>query len=178
MRKLRDSERIRRIRGGEKELLNELFEQYYDEIFRYCMCLTGEREAAYDCTQDTFLKLLRYLDSYQEQEKFKSWLYRIARTTCMDYFRRQKNRGFLGELLEEPPVEESGFKRLEEKDQVERALKALSMEQREVVVLFYYNECKLREIAKVLDVPLSTVKSRMKQAREKLRSFMGEEESL
>ena len=84
----KDSELTARIQRGETEYLDLLIERHYDGIFRFCLCKTGDREAAYDCAQETFLHLLRYLEAYTEQKKFKAWLYRIASNVCMDYFRK------------------------------------------------------------------------------------------
>ena len=68
---LKDSELTARVRRGETEWLDVLIERYYDGIFRFCCCKTGSREAAYDCTQETFLHLLRYLEAYTEQKNSK-----------------------------------------------------------------------------------------------------------
>ena len=61
--KLKDSDLIKRIKQGETELLDVLIEGHYDGIYRFCYYKLGDREAAYDCAQETFLNLLRYLDT-------------------------------------------------------------------------------------------------------------------
>ena len=86
--KLKDSDLIKRIKQGETELLDVLIESHYDGIYRFCYYKLGDREAAYDCAQETFLHLLRYMDTYVEQKRFKAYLYRIAGNVCMDWFRK------------------------------------------------------------------------------------------
>ena len=63
---MKDSDLIKRIKQGETELLDVLIEGHYDGIYRFCYYKLGDREAAYDCAQETFLNLLRYLDTYVE----------------------------------------------------------------------------------------------------------------
>ena len=97
---MKDSELIKKIKQGETELLDVLIEGHYDGIYRFCYYKTGDREAAYDCAQETFLHLLRYLDTYVEQKKFKAYLYRIAGNVCTDWFRKNSVQFAGEELLE------------------------------------------------------------------------------
>ena len=92
---------IQRIRQGDKALFGQLADRYYDDVFRYCYYQTGNEQAAWDCTQDTFFHLLRFLDSYTEQGKFKAWLLRIALNACRDYFRKNRPNNYSYEELSE-----------------------------------------------------------------------------
>ena len=84
---MRDEEMVRQIRQGRKELLDALIDRYYQEIFRFCYYRTGKEQTAYDCTQETFLRMLRFLEGCVEARRFKSYLLRIALNVCRDYFR-------------------------------------------------------------------------------------------
>ena len=128
---LKDSELTARVRRGETEWLDVLIERYYDGIFRFCCCKTGSREAAYDCTQETFLHLLRYLEAYTEQKKFKAWLYRIASNVCTDYFRKAARETDGEEVLELLQEEDRRFEQIEQRELVRHALACLSEVQRE-----------------------------------------------
>ena len=119
---LKDSELTARVRRGETEWLDVLIERYYDGIFRFCCCKTGSREAAYDCTQETFLHLLRYLEAYTEQKKFKAWLYRIASNVCTDYFRKAARETAGEEVLELLQEEDRRFEQIEQRELVRHAL--------------------------------------------------------
>ncbi|MCI8597091.1 MAG: RNA polymerase sigma factor [Lachnospiraceae bacterium] len=174
--KLKDSEIIGRIKQGEAELLDTLIEQYYDGIYRFCYYKIGDREAAYDCTQETFLHLLRYIETYVEQKKFKAYLYRIAANVCTDYFRKNSVQTVGEEMLEWIPKEDTELKRVELSDQVLRALDCLSLAQREVIILHFFYDFKLREIAQIVDINMSTAKSRLKQGMDKLKRYMRQEE--
>ena len=87
---IEDKKVIRRIQSGETEDSQILIEKYYQEIFRFSYYMTGNKEDAYDCTQETFLKMIRYIGQYKEMQKFKAWLFQIARNVCYDGFRREK----------------------------------------------------------------------------------------
>ena len=171
----KDSELTARIQRGETEYLDLLIERHYDGIFRFCLCKTGDREAAYDCAQETFLHLLRYLEAYTEQKKFKAWLYRLASNVCMDYFRKEARAPAGEEALETLWKEDAGFEQIEHRELVGTALNQLSENQRETIVLYFFHGFKLREIAEITDAKMSTVKSRFRQGMEKLKAYMEKE---
>ena len=175
---LKDSELTARIRKGEIQWLDVLIERHYDGIYRFCFCKTGSREAAYDCTQETFLHLLRYLEAYREQRKFKAWLYRIASNVCTDYFRKAVRAPEGGEALESLQEEEKRLEQIEQRELVRKALACLSESQRETIILYFFDGFKLREIAEITDTKMSTVKSRFRQGMEKLRNYMEKEAGL
>lgn len=170
---MKDSELIKRIKQGETELLDVLIESHYDGIYRFCYYKIGDREAAYDCTQETFLNLLRYLDTYVEQKKFKAYLYRIAGNVCTDWFRKNSAQFAGEELLDTIAWDDPELKRVELSDEVLRALQVLSPAQKDVIILHFFYDFKLREIAQITNVPMSTVKSRMKQGMDKLKDTVG-----
>lgn len=182
---MRDEELIKRIGQGEKYLFAELADRYYDEIFRFCYYKTGNEQTAYDCTQETFFHLLKFMDSYIEQKKFKGYLLRIALNVCRDYYRKNPFESSLEELREKgegisrKPEEYSGpagaLPEQERRQDVEEAmvvrqcLMLLPEYQREVIILRFYYGYKVREIADITGVGLSAAKSRLKQGMDKLR---------
>lgn len=186
---MQDYELIKRIRRGEKQLFGQLVEKYYDDVFRYCYYQTGNEHTAYDCTQETFYHLMRFLDNYRERNHFKSYLIRIAANVCRDYFRKSSRRtvreisysqweaspGPPEETAEAPPstagTEQETLLRLT----IREGLMHLPESQREVIVLYYYQGYKLREIAGLTGVPLSTVKTRLYAGTEKLKQYLKEE---
>ncbi len=189
---MQDYELIKRIRQGEKQLFGQLVEKYYDDIFRYCYYQTGNEHTAYDCTQETFYHLMRFLDNYRERNHFKSYLIRIALNICKDYFRKNGSRTVKEVSYSQwsdnagqeqssagiPPStggpEQEALTRL----LVKEGLMRLPETQREVIVLYYYQGYKLREIASLTGVPLSTVKTRLYAGTEKLKQYLKEEGGL
>ena len=161
-----DKELIRKVHNGDKESLNAIVRKYYDEIYRFCLYLTGQEMDSYDITQDVFLNFIRYVDSYQ-YKNLKGYLLMIARNACYDYFRHKKETTCIDEIAESGE-EDSQIMRVENKMLLHQALIGLSPEQREVIILRIYEELKYTEIAKILGCNLSTVKSRYFQGIKKL----------
>lgn len=183
---MQDHELINRIRRGDRGLFGELADRYYSDVFRYCYYQTGDEQAAWDCTQETFYRLMRFLDHYTERNRFKAWLLRIALNICRDYFRKKgrelsyeacfedtsENGAADGPRLKAPPVSlpspETGT---ETGILVQEALNLLPELQREAVILFYYYGYKQREIASITGAPLSTVKTRLRAGVERLQEY-------
>lgn len=190
---MRDEEMIRQIRQGRTELLDLLIDRYYQDIFRFCYYRTGQEQTAYDCAQETFLRMLRFLESCEEMHKFKSWLLRIALNVCRDYYRaasRQEvplaeEKGeeydadgrFTGQYMPEGGEEngEEPYGRAEDRQVIRQCLLRLPEFQREVIVLYFYSGYKVREIAHITGVALPTAKSRLRQGLEKLKKIFEEE---
>ena len=174
----RDRELIRRIQAGNKELLGELIGYYYDEILRFCIWQIRDTGDTYDLTQETFYRFIRSVDTY-EYRNLRAYLYAIARNLCVDYQREEKPVPVSGEQEELDPAHggtESGYAQAEESLFLAGLLDALPAEQREIILLKYYGCLKLAEIARILDVNLSTVKSRLRLGLKRMRAVCGEEE--
>jgi RNA polymerase sigma-70 factor (ECF subfamily) len=148
---------------------------------------------AEDVTQDTFLRLVRSADAYEQQAKFTTWLYTIARNLCVDAARRGKHRKAAS--LDAPIGDDDGAVLLDlvpSKDhqadrqaisrelrvRIQKALDSLPEEQREIFLLREVADLQFNEIAKVVGVPENTVKSRMRYALEKLREALDEYKDL
>ena len=176
---MQDYEMIKRIRQGDRALFGQLAEKYYSEVFRYCYYQTGSEHTAYDCTQETFYHLMRFLDTYTEQNHFKAYLLRIALNVCRDYFRknaREKSEDYEPLLPEEAAVSDTASQPSPENQVITRTLiqnglNMLPETQREVIILFYYHGYRQREIAQITGVPLSTVKTRLRAGIGKLQEF-------
>lgn len=141
--------------------------------------MTGSEDAACDCTQETFLRLIRFYDTYVEKRKFKAWLFRIARNVCYDYFRRQKEVPSedvtLGRMPDKAETDRN-LRHLERGQVIRAALEKLPRMQRDVVILRFYHELSIKEIAIITDSKIPTVKSRLRQSIGKLRHLLNEEE--
>jgi RNA polymerase sigma-70 factor (ECF subfamily) len=85
-----DKELIRKVHSGDKESLDVIIRKYYDEIYRFCLYLTGQEADSQDIVQEVFLKFIRHVDSFRYQN-LKGYLLMIARNSCYDYFRHKKD---------------------------------------------------------------------------------------
>lgn len=165
-----DKELIRRVHNGNKEALNTIIERYYDEIYRFCVWLTGNETDSYDITQDTFLKFIKYVDSYK-YKNLKGYLLIIARNSCCDYFRHRKDELWIEEIAE-AGKEDTNIEAVEDSLLLRQALLKLPPKQREVVILRVYEGLKFMEIARMLGCNLSTVKTRYFQGTKKLNKML------
>lgn len=172
---MNDRELIREIQKGKKEYISAVAEKYYDDVYRFCLYQSGNPDDSYDLAQETFLKFIRYLDGYRYRN-LKGYLLTIAMNLCRDYFNqaeRKKRAGCSWEEMEFFHAPESVER--EVSLSLKEALTRLPDMQREAVVLFYVYGYKYREIAKMTETELSTVKSRVRQGTEKLRRMLCEE---
>ena len=187
-----DKELIRKVHNGNKEALADIINKYYDEIYRFCVYLTGHETDSYDITQEVFLKFIRYVDSYQ-YKNLKGYLLIIARNLCRDYFRHKnverkalstiefecllkQTYGCRDEICIEKIVESGKedirITTVENELLLKQALQEIPAEQREVIVLRIYEEFKFLDIAKMLGCNLSTVKSRYHLGIKKLNQLL------
>lgn len=170
---------IQQIKNGRSECLDELIELYYPAVLRYCLWHMPDRESAQDATQETFLKLVRFIGHYEHRGQFRAFLYRIAANTCVD----MKRNTFMTEWL--PDVEsetgyhiqtafytEKGFPAAEDRQQLATAFSCLDDATRELVLLKYGQELTLREISKVTDLPLRTVQTKLRRALGKMKKTL------
>jgi len=165
-----DTQLIRRMKNGDDYAIEEFVRKYYPQILQYCRIHTRDQQSAEDMTQETFLRFFRTLPKYQHYGKAINYLYVIAGNCCRDDWRRVRPLS-----LEDVP-ELSGDD-MEELTQVRLALSQLPEKEQEAATLFFIQEQKQTDIAKILGIGLPLVKYRIGKARKLLRSLLGEEEN-
>ncbi len=173
-----DEELVEACQSGEASAFDILVARWEDRIRGAAFRFLGSEEEARDVAQEAFLKAYRALSTFKREARFSSWLYQIATNLCRDRLRRRRTRATVSlEALEEngPVMVETrpgAHERLLERDlarAVRRAIDALPEEQREVVILKEYQDLTFLEIAHALDVPVSTVKTRLYRGLDQLR---------
>jgi RNA polymerase sigma factor (sigma-70 family) len=176
-----DRELIREIQRGKKEYLNTIAEKYYDDIYRFCCYQTGSRQDAGDLTQETFLHFIRSVEHYRYRN-LKGYLLTIARNVCMDYFRSAKRRQEKEELWQQelPEGKEHVVKARTCQEEILVTMQQLTEHlpgmQREAMILYYGYGFKYREIARMTETGIGTVKSRIRQGTEKLKKSLKKED--
>jgi RNA polymerase sigma-70 factor, ECF subfamily len=170
-----DADLIRQAARGSVEAYNLLVSRWEKRVYNYLLRITGNREDALDLTQDVFLKAYQNLRKLDNPGRFAPWLYRIAHNEAYSMFRKRRPETDIADL--EPEGTETGITvgggsvfPLELSLAVAGALKQLSPEQREAVVLKIYQGFKFEEMAEILACPVSTVKSRLYAALELLKA--------
>lgn len=168
---------VRKYLDGDVSQFNILIERWQKRIFNFVYRNIGDYEEARDLTQNTFAKAFLKIKELDDIGRFSSWLYKIALNECRMTFRRTKGkqkvpleiydqsetqeielRKVMSQVEETP---EEGLRRKEDAGRLREVIQLIPDEQRLVIVMKEYENLKFQEIADVLDVPLSTVKSRM-----------------
>ena len=153
--------------------LERLLDRHEQQVFRMAVMILRDTGRAEEVTQDVFLKLWRALPAYDGRAAPSTWLYTIARNTCLSAVRAQAHRRTLPlDEATEPAAPEAPVDGAIEAD-LARGLEALPEIQREVVTLFYLQERSVRDVSALLDLPENTVKSHLHRARRALGALLG-----
>jgi RNA polymerase sigma-70 factor (ECF subfamily) len=173
----------RGLRRRDPDLLDQLIEQYQHRLFRYLVYLSGNRELAKDLFQETWIRVMERGHQYDGRHEFSTWLYTVARNLTIDTLRRKSPvslDGLMGEdahvSFEPVDARPSAWElaaRREQTEQISAALAGLPAEYREAIVLRFQDGLALEEIAVVTGAPVSTVKSRVYRAMQRLMELLG-----
>lgn len=145
----------------------ELYELYADRIFLYCRRMLGDRERAQDAMQNALVKIYERAASYQEPSNPSAWIFRLTRNVCIDMLRAEKRHEEFDE--EAMPAGEPRARDVMLQEALTEEIEALPPIYREAVLLRDVQGHSYRQIAEIVDVPLSTIKFRIFKARERLR---------
>lgn len=167
---------VKRFRGGDREAFTELVIRYQRPVYNAAFWILRSAEDAHDIAQNVFLKVAERLDEFDPERRFFSWIYRIAVNESLNLLRRNGHEETLDEEIDLPGAEsanpESRASDAELSRGIQGALMKMSTNDRTVLVLRHFSECSYQEIAQILDVDEKTVKSRLFEARYRLRDML------
>jgi RNA polymerase sigma-70 factor, ECF subfamily len=179
------------LKRREAGLLDELIVRYQHRLMRYLLYLTGNRELAEDLFQEVWMRVLVRGAQFNGRARFETWLFTIARNLVIDQRRRrtmcsldelveggEDDRPMSFEVADDEPTPFDRVANLLDRERIAAALLTLDTLHREVLVLRFYEELSLEEIAKVTHAPLSTVKSRLYRGLAMIRPGLQAQESL
>jgi RNA polymerase sigma-70 factor, ECF subfamily len=170
-----DQALIERYRKGDREAFTELMIRYQRPIYNAAFWILRSADDARDIAQSVFLKVAENVDAFDSRHKFFSWIYRIAVNESLNLLRRNGHEEPLDDEVDLPGMgadPETQARDAERTRNVERALSTMSPMHRTVIVLRHFSECSYQEIARILDVDEKTVKSRLFEARHRLRDLL------
>ena len=167
------------LRRRDPEVLDALIEQYQHRLLRYLIHLTNDRATAEDLFQETWIRVLEKGHQYDGKSRFATWLMTIAHNVAIDHLRKRRPAS-LDEMrdsedaapFEPVAVDPSPFDRvaaMEDGARIQSALEQIPTIFREVLVLRFQEQMKLEEIAKLINIPLATVKTRLYRGVQALR---------
>lgn len=176
-----DTALIHALQSGNEDAFNELYERYYRLVYFIAYELTRSDADAKDILQDTFLQVRRSIHSLQDTERFKPWLNRIVINKCKNLFRSRRHVDLdQDDLWYQYHVNEERRYMLPEANLHERSdqriihemLGRLSITQREVLIMRYFQHMSMKEMAEVLEVPEGTVKTRLMYGKNHLKKMI------
>jgi RNA polymerase sigma-70 factor, ECF subfamily len=167
-------------RSGDRNALDQLLRRHYDRAHGVCRRLMGNVSEADDAAQETMIRVVRGLDSFDGRSSFSTWVYRIATNTSLDELRKRGRRPHLHLVDDEghspEQVDQLAERRVDsvvERLSIDAALASLPDDYRAAVVLRDVADLDYAEIAAVLDIPVGTVKSRIARGRSLLVERLG-----
>jgi RNA polymerase sigma-70 factor (ECF subfamily) len=177
---LTDEKLVELARSRNSEAFGEIVKRWERKIFALCFGMLGREDDARDAAQETFIAAYRNISNFRGEAKVSSWLHRIAVNQCLTTKRRAKTRSedFLGDEIGEEdrifvaPAHGSPANTMEATERltlVRQAVSSLPVDLRQVIVMKEFEEMTFQEISDTLELPLSTVKSRLYTALRQLR---------
>lgn len=156
--------------------------EYGNDLVRLAFSYVKDAEIAKDMVQNTFIKCYKKLDLFRFDAQIKTWLYRITINECKDYlkswnYKMVQVKSFVNETAKSilPSTEKTVIDKFNN-EQIKDTIFSLPKMYREVVYLYYYDSLTTEEIAKVLEVSVNTVKTRLRRAKQRLHTVIKEAE--
>jgi len=194
-----DAELVERAQDGDREAFEMLVKRYQEKVYSICYGKVKDEQDAMDVTQDVFVKVFRYLENFEQESSFYTWLYRIAVNTSIDFLRKQSRKAqvdYDDSIQTDEDVEgnellmpsrlginpDRAFGRKELRQKMLEALESLSDKHHTILNLREVEGLSYKEMAEVLEISKGTVMSRLYHARqyfqEALEDYLGESISL
>lgn len=179
----KERETLLELKAGNLVAFEKILYAYENQILNYIYRFVSRREDAEDLAQETFLRFYINIQKIDPDDNFKGWLYKIATNIVFDWLRKEKRtrKKFLPvgidneKLLEAPAIEEYRADTIEEvqnNDEVKRALRQIHPMHQSILVLFYWDGFSQPEIARLWNIPLGTVKTRIRQAKREVKKVL------
>jgi RNA polymerase sigma-70 factor, ECF subfamily len=174
--------RIKQVIKGDQDAFGEIVEIYKNSVYQLSYRMLGNQQEAEDIAQEAFIRAFVNINSFNQDLKFSTWLFRIATNLCIDRIRKKKPDYYLdaevygkegltmySQIPSNTPLPEAELESLELQETVQKEILKLPEKYRSAIVLKYVEELSLNEISEILDLPLGTVKTRIHRGREALR---------
>lgn len=168
---------IAHCKAGEARSIETLVRAHQDDVYRLALSILNEAAEADEATQETFIAALNALSTYRGEAAFSTWLYTITLNICRGRLRKRKTRERLAQMLKAilpfatSHPEEIAIRR-DSDARLWQAIQALSEKLRLPIILRYYHDLSIAEIAIILEIKENTVRTRLFNAREQLRTHL------
>lgn len=174
MHELTDDDIIKLVLQGYTKAYTMLVKRYQHMVFTLAMKILKNSEDAEEATQDAFVKVYRSLDKYSGESKFSTWLYAIARNTCLSKRRSIKPEHTIDTEIEAQAIDKASdaIEYKSRRSLLDNAIKGLPTDDAIVISLFYLQEQTIEEISSITDLSISNVKVKLYRARKRLKDIL------
>ena len=177
---------IIRCQKGDKLAFEQLYKRYSSDVYSMAIRMTGSEDIAEEVTQESFISIYKYINRFQFQSAFTTWIYRIVMRRTADYFRKtkkhsgktislfqtNKNESFVIDVADPDPDPAKKADQNERVKSIENAILKLKDKQKTILILRYVNQLQYEEIAEILGCRVGTVKSRLNRAHRSLEEAL------
>lgn len=176
---------VKRIQNGDEGAFHELYELFYQRAYYFALKLTASDANAKDVVQDTFIQITKSIHNLEDPKSFQAWMNRILISKAHKLFEKEKFKtvdyeepSILKNLIVHSGQDGKKFGKKVDQEILLQLLDSMKPKHREVLVLVYLGQYKLQEISQMLNVPLSTVKSRIGFGKNELKELVERYERL
>ncbi len=178
---MEDAELVRKMKNGDKQAFDMLYEKYKEVVCRTAYLITGSHADGEDVMQETFVKAYLHCQELKKDEQFRFWLFRILSRTAWQMAKRKSRECPDEHILEKADTgstdsPDNAVLQMDRDSRIWQAVCRLEYRQRTAVVLYYYNGLTTKQIAQAMQCMEGTVKSRLYAARKKLRPLLSAEQ--
>jgi RNA polymerase sigma-70 factor (ECF subfamily) len=170
-------ELVKKIQSGDMTALGEIFEMYKNRSLKCAYLITGNKFMSEDIVQEAFIKCYLYANSLKKLEQFKPWFFKILTRIAWKHIGKEKKAVPIENIFEkadDKSIDESinRYIRSNEDEALHAEISHLDLKQKTTIILYYFNGLSIKEIAKVMGCFEGTVKSRLHNARKKLKESL------
>lgn len=166
-----DSLLIQNYLAGDEDSLNELLSRHIQKIFSACFRVCLDEQDANDVTQNVLLKIIKNLWKFKWESNFSTWYFRIAYNESINFLKRKKGHSDIEQYSEILPSQDDTPAEIDEKllaQELTSHINTLPVIERNIILYYYYEGLKLREIANVMNMNENTIKTRLTKAKKLL----------
>jgi RNA polymerase sigma-70 factor, ECF subfamily len=171
-----DEALVKAIADGDRRAMQTLYQRHNVRVYRFVLRLTNDASVAEDLVSEVFIDVWRQADTFKAQSQVSTWLLSIARHKALSALRRRQDEQLderMASAIEDPADDPETIVRKEDRSAaMQSCLSQLSVPHREVIDLVYYQEKSVDEVARIVGIPASTVKTRMFYARKQMEKLL------
>jgi RNA polymerase sigma factor (sigma-70 family) len=172
-----DEEIVAKIRSGNIQLFEMILRRYQKKLITFIYSVVGSEADADDIVQEAFISVYKHIDNIDPRRKFSPYLFQVAKNSAYSFLRSKNHQQISLDAVSEIEFDAEIFEKLiikEESHKVKKELLGLDMKYSKILQLYYFSDLSYEEISQKIKIPLNSVRTRIKRAKENLRKLIYE----